>query len=298
MAGMIDYAGLYPPASLPLEQAWANFVAYQQDPHSWMLSRFVIPARRLAELNPPPGPELGFTALGRGGADVMEFLANLHLDLADVRAFQETFAGRVRVDMFEAALPAPALADESAARQVLDACQEALDGRGLMVFLEAPAGEGWQARAEVLIRTLGGREQVGFKLRTGGVTPEAFPGPQQVAWALASAREAGVPMKCTAGLHHPIRHFNEGVQAKMHGFLNVFAAGLLAVTANLAQTDLQAILEDEDPQHFVFDERGFTWNGQFTVSSQEIIRARGQMVSFGSCSFDEPKQDLQALGLL
>jgi hypothetical protein len=292
MSGIIDYAGLYPPASLPLEQAWANFVAYQKDPYTWMLSRFVIPARRLAELTiQPGGGPYGFTALGRGGANADELLANLHRDLADIRAFRETFAGQVTVELFEVTIPA-------SAPDVAIACIETLNAHSLIAFLETAPGEGWQNRAEQLIHALHGREQVGFKLRTGGVTPEAFPSPAQVAWALATARDGGVAIKCTAGLHHPIRHFNESVQAKMHGFLNVFGAGLLAVTNRLPESTLQAILEDEDPAHFVFDGQGFTWNGQFTVSTEEIRRARGQMVSFGSCSFEEPKEDLQALGLL
>lgn len=292
MSGIIDYAGLYPPASLPLEQAWANYVAYQQDPHTWMLSRFVIPAKRLAELDIRlGGGPYGFTALGRGGANADELLANLQLDLADIRAFREKFAGQVTVDMFEMAIPA-------SAPEVTDACLDALNTNGLTAFLEAAPGEGWQNRAEGLIHALRGRKQAGFKLRTGGVTPEAFPSPAQVAWALTAARDASVAIKCTAGLHHPIRHFNASVQAKMHGFLNVFGAGLLAVTNHLPESTLQTILEDEDPQHFVFDQRGFTWNKQFTVSSEEIRQARGQVVSFGSCSFDEPKEDLQGLALL
>lgn len=50
MSQILDYAGMYPPASLPLEEAFKNFIAYQTISEAWMLSRFVIPAKRLAEL--------------------------------------------------------------------------------------------------------------------------------------------------------------------------------------------------------------------------------------------------------
>ena len=50
LSQIVDYAGLYPPASLPLEEAFANFVLYQQAEEAWMLSRFIIPAKRLEEL--------------------------------------------------------------------------------------------------------------------------------------------------------------------------------------------------------------------------------------------------------
>ncbi|MFM8426554.1 MAG: hypothetical protein ACKOBL_15410, partial [Chloroflexota bacterium] len=109
--------------------------------------------------------------------------------------------------------------------------------------------------------------------------------------------EAGVPLKCTAGLHHPVRHFNASVQTKMHGFLNVFGAGVLASVHGLSQPEVQAILEDEIAGNFVFDETGFGWNG-LRVATSEIQRARLFTTSFGSCSFDEPKEDLQAIKLL
>jgi hypothetical protein len=49
--GIIDYAGLFPPANLPLDEAVRNYARYRTEPESWMLARFVCPARRLAELN-------------------------------------------------------------------------------------------------------------------------------------------------------------------------------------------------------------------------------------------------------
>ncbi len=126
---------------------------------------------------------------------------------------------------------------------------------------------------------------------------DAFPFPEQVARAIAAARDAGVPMKATAGLHHPVRHYNGGVQTKMHGFLNVFGAGVLAVTHGLSVEQIQNILEDEDPASFIFDESGFAWKN-IHASNEQIARARQNVVSFGSCSFDEPREDLQALGFL
>src|SRR5262245_38924762 len=50
LGGIIDYAGLFPPAQLPLEEAIRNYARYRTEPESWMLGRFVIPATRLKEL--------------------------------------------------------------------------------------------------------------------------------------------------------------------------------------------------------------------------------------------------------
>ncbi|MDP2776279.1 MAG: hypothetical protein Q8O48_01445 [Anaerolineales bacterium] len=302
---IIDYAGLYPPANLPLEDAIRNFVKYQNDPEVWMLSRFVIPVKRLAELSQlveqffPREGVLSFASLGRGGKDAEEFLENLNLDLADIHTFRGLHETGIVVDMFETALPAAAFTAQSSLNDLVNKTAETLNKNGLTVFFEAPFGKGWLARAKKLIRSLRKfkDKHVGFKLRTGGVTAESFPSPEQVAWAIMAARDAGIPMKATAGLHHPIRHYNESVQTEMHGFLNVFGAGVLAGTHGLSVEQIQNILEDEDPASFIFDESGFAWKN-IHASNKQIARARQNVVSFGSCSFDEPREDLQALGLL
>lgn len=305
MSQIIDYAGLYPPASLSLTEAFHNFVQYQTDDDLWMLSRFVIPAKRLSELNQfaeifPKTKLLGFTALGRGAGQAEdEFLENLKLDLADVRAFCEAHKEQAFVDMFETPLPIAVLNERSRTLDLMNRSAEALNKNGLTVFYEAPFTADWQTHAENLIRALRKLKDkhVGFKLRTGGVTADAFPTTAQVAWAIVAVRDAGIPMKCTAGLHHPLRHFNASVQTKMHGFINVFGAGLLAVARSLDQTQVQEILEDENPVNFTFDEKGFAWK-ELHATHEQIKLARQAITSFGSCSFDEPRQDLRALRLL
>jgi hypothetical protein len=302
MSRIIDYAGLYPPANLPLEEAFKNFVEYQGSPDSWMLSRFVIPAKRLPHLTPlmpASASMLSFTALGRSGSAVDEFLANLKLDIDDIHAFRETHGAAVIVDMFEVALPTSALTDSTQAHDLIKESSDILNKNGITVFFESSSGEDWQPRAENLIRALRKLKDrhVGFKLRTGGVTADAFPSTEQVAWAITTVRDAGVPIKCTAGLHHPVRHYNDSVQAKMHGFLNVFGAGVLAEAKDLSQAQIQSILEDENPENFTFDENGFTWR-DLRVANSEILNIRQFATSFGSCSFDEPREDLQKLGML
>jgi hypothetical protein len=135
-------------------------------------------------------------------------------------------------------------------------------------------------------------------LRCGGLDAKAFPTAEQVAFVIATCRDAGVPLKFTAGLHHPLRHFDADLQTHMHGFLNVFGAGVLAHARELDEETIQAIIEDEDPHHFVFEEARFRWKDH-SATLEEIVAARKYAVlSFGSCSFDEPLADLRQLGLL
>ena len=136
-----------------------------------------------------------------------------------------------------------------------------------------------------------------FKLRCGGLEASAFPSPEQVAFVIVACRDAGVPLKFTAGLHHPLRHFNAEAQTKMHGFINLFVAGVLAHARKLSEQQIQTIIEEEDAADFRFDDRGLRWK-DWSADLEEIGAARTRVLSFGSCSFDEPRDDLRKLGWL
>src|SRR5580693_7387181 len=115
LGGIIDYAGLFPPARLPLEQAIRAYVRYTREDDAWMLGRFVCPAARFPELT-PLGRELFvgvpvlFAALGRSGATMADFLSGLSADLDAVRAFRETHGSGVDIDVLETRLPVDAFA--------------------------------------------------------------------------------------------------------------------------------------------------------------------------------------------
>src|SRR5439155_23923759 len=75
----------------------------------------------------------------------------------------------------------------------------------------------------------------GYKLRCGGLHASTFPSIEQVAHVITACRDAGVPLKFTAGLHHPLRHYDSAVQTHVHGFLNAFGAGVLAHARKLSE---------------------------------------------------------------
>ncbi|MBI1786303.1 MAG: hypothetical protein HYR60_01975 [Acidobacteria bacterium] len=49
LRGLIDYAGLFPPAALSMQAAVQNYGRYRQEAHAWMLGRFVVPSARREE---------------------------------------------------------------------------------------------------------------------------------------------------------------------------------------------------------------------------------------------------------
>jgi hypothetical protein len=50
IANLIDYAGLYPPAALPLPEVIANYQRYLTSKDAWILNRLVLPVAQLDEL--------------------------------------------------------------------------------------------------------------------------------------------------------------------------------------------------------------------------------------------------------
>jgi hypothetical protein len=304
--GVIDYAGLFPPARLPLEQAVRNYLRYRRGPESWMLARFVCPSTRLVELGvllneigrgEAPVP---LSVLGRGGDTFREFEEGVGEDLIAIQDFRRQFGGQAAVEVLELRWPekSPSVRPDALAvgERRLDAIIEQAVGR-LDTFSEFPA-PGWPDRHGIMFASLWqDRGSAGFKFRCGGVQPEVFPSAERVASVIVGCSESEVPLKFTAGLHHPLRRFDPVLRVTMHGFINVFGAAVLAHTRELYEEQVQPILEDEDAGDFVFDEAGFRWK-DYRVTTQEIVAARRWVVSFGSCSFDEPRDDLRALGWL
>jgi len=134
-------------------------------------------------------------------------------------------------------------------------------------------------------------------LRTGGVTADAFLTSPQIARALVAAAKARVPIKFTAGLHHPIRQFRDEVNTKMHGFLNVLGAAVLGAEHDWDEEQTSKMLEDENATSFSFSDDSFAWR-EWKIATDQIKARRKFVISFGSCSFDEPREDLRALKLL
>jgi len=318
---LVDYAGLFPPAELPLREAVRNFGAYRASTDAWMLGRFICPAGRLEEAAPlllehVRGDEPArLSVLLRGGVDAAAFLATMEEDLERVSAFLAEMNGRAVVDAFEVKFPAGLLAAAAPgpSRELIDAVASRLaagPAPAASPFYEAGFGsQQWPTELSVLAQTIGdhdaaraadtttGTPPAGFKLRCGGVTDDAFPSTEQIAFAIAACRDHAVPMKFTAGLHHPFRHFNDGQQVTMHGFLNVFTATVLAWSQKLPAPRIQQVLDDTSPASFVYDDQRLSWKG-YTVPADDVAALRAAAVSFGSCSFDEPREDLRALGLM
>ena len=180
-----------------------------------------------------------------------------------------------------------------------EAIQRLLDAipRGLTTYVEvAVEPDPWPLLTVIASR--GARA----KVRTGGLSAEAVPTAASLARFLAACASLRLPFKATAGLHHPVRseraftYAADSPRGVMHGFLNVFAAAVLLREGRIDASGAEALLGDERAQTFAFD-GDVLRVGTHTLNEHEIDRARREFaVSFGSCSFADPVDDLRALG--
>lgn len=134
------------------------------------------------------------------------------------------------------------------------------------------------------------------KIRTGGVTADAFPDARFIAGFLRICKERGIKFKATAGLHHPVRcvrpltYEPDAPIGTMHGFVNLFIAAALVEHA-------EEILKDDDPRSFAFDDDGAQCRDR-RLTLDDLRELRSRAISFGSCSFEEPIDDSRKLGWL
>ncbi|MEC9372521.1 MAG: hypothetical protein VYC34_01700, partial [Planctomycetota bacterium] len=154
------------------------------------------------------------------------------------------------------------------------------------------------------VAALAGEENVTAKIRTGGVKEEMIPSVEQVAGFIGACSAGRVPFKATAGLHHALRgeyaltYETGSERGTMHGFLNVFLLSCFAYTGLMSQDEAEALLEERDAKSMVFDEAGASWRAR-RLTLEQIESARKQfLLSFGSCSFTEPLDDLRGMGLM
>jgi hypothetical protein len=295
LAKSIDYAGMFPPCSLALESALRNQAEYGRSPDAWMLGAFVLSTeqfdatKQLLSQFDAQHP-LRVAALGPKTTSADAFLEALEEADAGIRSLSRHNVDLVSISHFEMLLPHDVgSASLKEAKSILG---------DLPVFWEAPPDRAVQTIALLAeFNSDADSATFGYKLRTGGVTADAFPTSMQIAKALVTPATHQLPIKFTAGLHHPLRQYRAEVRTKMHGFLNVLGAAVLAAEHRWDTNQTAIMLGDENVDSFSFTDEFFAWR-EWRIDTKRLQYRRQFVVSFGSCSFDEPREDLRALNLL
>jgi hypothetical protein len=288
LAETVDYAGLFPPSSVSMPEAVINYATDRNSNYSWMLGRFVIPAARLGEFLESADE---FISMDAGRSWHLSVLAgeDVYQTVRQIEEFNRQNAPAIICDAMEVHA-----STESKIINTVNALPPQLT-----TYFEIPNDE----RLPDLISALAINGQRA-KIRTGGTTPEAFPSVRAIIRFVRTCLAANVPFKATAGLHHPLRCYKpltyepDAPEGIMNGFLNLFLATAFA-RYGFKPSLLEEILEDEFEESYEFTESGVLWRQEHFLNNSQLERVRRQnIISFGSCSFEEPIADLQELGLL
>lgn len=279
----IDYAGLFPPAELPMGEAVANYGAYRAGAEAWALGRFVLPAARFAEF------AVAAEAVEGGRAPwPLSVLVGLDAGLGPVlNDFNRRFGARWCVDCVEGR------AETAAGVEAHGAYVRA----GFATFVEIAPDAAVDALAEAI-----GAVGAAAKIRTGGVTATAFPPAVAVLRFLRACQRAGIAFKATAGLHHALlgdyrlTYRPDSPTGTMFGYLNVMVAAALVVSGAGDQDVLDALTAGRSADFKASDAAVSV--GGHAVGIGELKAARSRfMKGFGSCSFREPLDEAAELTL-
>lgn len=277
LAGLIDYAGLYPPASLDMRTAVRHYLDYRQGPHREVLGRFVVSLDHLGDLR---------TAAEESFADMP--LSVILAPATDLSLLPEALGNARERSTFECKVREPSDIERITAQISPPAdC-----------YFEIPMDSASEGLLDAIV-THGARA----KLRMGGVVSEAFPSVKEVAWMLQALAERRLAFKATAGLHHPVRsrhrftYQTDSNEGMMHGFFNVAFAATLLYFGGTA-TEALHTLEEEDPRAWQAAPEEIRCREHLWSADQLRAIREHSFISFGSCSFEEPMRDLEAMGWL
>ncbi len=286
---LVDDAALFPPGNASLAEAVHANRGWHSTPYHQLVGSFVVDDRRVVDLGTAVSAArsagvqdlddpLRVSVVVTGGAGALgpavTWTERSGLALAGVET-----AVRDLDDPAGSTRRVLAAADDLVAAGELD--------EDVPLYVEPPRLRGGEPAASWLAAL----DEVAatdhrLKLRTGGVEADAFPGSAELATCLAAALDRELRFKCTAGLHHALRHRDPATGFEHHGFLNV----LVATRASLDGADVRevsAVLDETDPGRLLgrTDEAG-------------LARSRHWFTSFGSCSISDPVHDLTVLGLV
>jgi hypothetical protein len=268
---LVDDAAIFPPGDAPIHEASAAHQSRRHQPYADLVGTFVVRDTDIPLLR---GTPLALSVVVTGGAGQIAGAAGLARKL------------HVAVEGLEIALRDPA-DPVGAARRVV-AAVDAARAEGLLddhvpIYVEIPAScpePTWLAAADEVAAA-----EHRLKFRTGGLEAGAFPAAHALARWIDAALDRETPYKCTAGLHRAVRHTSaDGFEH--HGFLNVLVATRQAFDGS-QRSEVVDLLEEREAAVLVERARDL-----------DLAGARRWFTSFGSCSVDEPLEDLLALDLV
>jgi len=279
LQAFVDDAAIFPPARTPLDQAVAEHVAHRSAEYSGLVGGFVVSDVKVADLanlvSEPASFAVNLVVTGGAGAIEPAVTWVGRSEGLELRALE--FALRDEEDLAH-----------NAGRlvTVVDSLGEVLDD--VTVYAEPPIPQGMPSHGWLAALDELAAREISLKFRTGGLSDDLFPTSSQLASCIESALDRELPFKCTAGLHHAVRHRDDDTGFEHQGFLNVLLATRTSLDGG-GPEEVARVLDETD---------GAAVAERLTADPDVAARTRRWFTSFGSCSVLEAHEDLVDLGLL
>ena len=271
---LFDDASLFPPTSLTMAEAVAGQLRHLTAWYREMAGPFVCPGAKVTRLS---------AALTAATVAELDLALTVPGGWASLDAAVDSVFSDPRLRLRAVEVPAGPAGGPAAVTELVTALDRT-PLAGAAAYVEVPTGQLTNDCAQALADH-GYRS----KLRTGGATAEAFPAEHELARCLRALTRQRLPFKCTAGLHHAVRHRAADTGFEHHGFLNV----LLAVAAALDDATAEhvvSLLAETDARRVAAAVTG--------LDADSAAAVRELFTSFGTCSTGEPVTDLVTLGLV
>ncbi len=321
LATAVNYAGLYPPTSLKLNEALNSYVDFSHSKYSWMLANFVLPHNELPSLSNfadrkhhLKGP-LSLCITGPETETLFEFKNVINSIEKEIKEAHTGYPGEVRTNLLELKLPlnsVETLNPEELIKALEAVVSTTAESRLLphRVFFEVPGHEYSAEITKKIIKVIAVHNKSilkrkvnnylfsGIKINCSDKKAGEIPDAAYIADVLLYARDANVAVKFSGKENTPFPSYNYSFGTKVHGFINIFAASILAYTQDLTLEETVEVIEEKSPENFSFKDDYFAWR-ELAAPTLEIKMLRMlSITSFNFTSFTTPVDGLKELGYI
>lgn len=311
----IDYSGMFPPNELDLREALREYVGFANSDKAQLLSRFVIPFEKIPELakfadkkHMLKGP-LNLCIAGPDIQTLTQFknvILTMEQQILDAHS---GYPGELRTNILELKFPSKSVINLNAEELVkaLEAVVLRTAESRLLphrVFFEIPEQALNIDTTKKIIRVIAAHNKSvlkrkvdnylfsGLKINCGFADTGMEISDEYLAEAILFARDANVAVKFSGDINTAYPVFDKQTGKKIHGFINILAASMLAYTQDLNLEETVEVLEDRNPDNFVFKDGFFMWR-ELAAPVMEIKMLR--MLSITSFNSTDPKLAVKEL---
>lgn len=320
LSNAVNYSGVLPPTKLNLREAVGNYVDFSHSKYAWMLGNFVIPYDQLSDLSnfadrrhQLKGP-FSICVLGPETESLDKFKGIMSLIDKEIRKVHSGYPGEVRTNIMELKLPLASIENlnpEELVKALEVVVKSSSESRLLphRVFFEVPGSFDAEKTKKVtkviavhnksiLKRKIDNYLFSGLKINFNPTNGSRPPSAKYLAEVLLYARDANVAVRFSGTENTPFPSYNYTIQSHVHGFINILTASMLAYTQDLNLEEMIEVLEDKNPENFIFKEAYLGWR-EWAAPVMEVKMLRMlSITSMNLSSFTPPIHGLKELGLI